>query len=50
MKLKMHSKINHNSRRLGGAENKKGEIANGGEEDRVLDFKTLMSQSVTVTL
>ena len=36
MKLKMHSKINSNScRRGGGAGEKKGERANGGEEDCV---------------
>ena len=56
MKLKMHSKISPNSqspemrKRRGGAKRNKGEIANGGEEERALGFKTIMLQLVTMAL
>ena len=43
MKLKMHSIISPNSRRRGGAGEKKGERANEGEEERAWDFKMSMS-------
>ena len=49
MKLKMHSKTSPNSR-WKGAEEKKEESANKGEEESALVFKTMILQSVTTTL